>query len=400
VKKAQINLLVKWSLIAIVVTVMPLLAFNVVSKANDMSCKNALLELEGRFRAIRQELINSGRLEFAVKRACKIDTISLFEDYNSSSILVTSNLSNSESVRSSDGEKPNVFFFENKKIMHSFNLPGIKISGQHNLCIDSRGGDIRLLFEKEDDKIRVKHLDNKLNCGPVDVTQIPLDESLKKELFDKSSGGLGELPEDIDVMQINAMNNAEISREIVCMNENEADIKITIRAKEGRKLKDATYIEIIDRKCPEKIGSNNIDIYNHGVSGIYEITNINTEIRNNSMIIWQLKDAHIAQLPVTLSYSVNKCIRDCRQDLIKSVFYAKKVFNLDIEDEVAKIIPRLPEPKMIDAVKSAVRKGEFDIAIKESLRISDMLKDVDAKILIDELIEEINSMKTESERID
>ena len=144
----------------------------------------------------------------------------------------------------------------------------------------------------------------------------------------------------------------------------------------------------------------NIEIYNHGVSGIYEITNINTEIRNNSMIIWQLKDAHIAQLPVTLSYSVNKCIRDCRQDLIKSVFYAKKVFNLDIEDEVAKIIPRLPEPKMIDAVKSAVRKGEFDIAIKESLRISDMLKDVDAKILIDELIEEINSMKTESERID
>ena len=92
-KKAQINLLVKWSLIAIVVTVMPLLAFNVVSKANDMSCKNALLELEGRFRAIRQELINSGRLEFAVKRACKIDTISLFEDYNSSSILVTSNRS-------------------------------------------------------------------------------------------------------------------------------------------------------------------------------------------------------------------------------------------------------------------------------------------------------------------
>ena len=401
-KKAQINLLIKWSLIAIVVTVLPLLAFNVVSKASAISCKNSLQEIEGKFKEVSQELTNSGKIELALKRPCKIDTISIFDDSSSIQNSTIVNLTQQSPKRGNygDNEKPNVFFFENKEIIYSFSMPNLKLSWPNYLCIDSRYDDIRLSFEIDNDRIKIKHVDNKLNCGPINVNQIPLDEILKNTLFGIGNSSLGELPDDIDTMQINVMNNAEISREIVCANENEAEIKITLRAKDGRKLKSAVYIELIDNKCSEEISAKNLQIYNYGISGIYEITNVSTKIINNSMIIWQFNDAYIGQLPVTLSYTVNKCIRDCRQELIKSVFYAKKVFNLDTDDEIAKITSLLPEPKMIEPVKSAVRKGEFDTAIKESIRLGDMIKDKDSKMLIGELIEEINGMKTDSERVD
>ncbi len=391
-KKEELKKILSWSIIVVLIAVMPILAFKIAGLFSGWSCNTALTEFETSLKSAAFALNDNEAVQWSHDRPCRISTLYI-TDNESSELAKTPQLSNA--ISSSNAENANAFLIEDSRLKHSFSF-GTRIPEPKYLCTDASSGAINLMLEKREGKLNIRNAIDSANCGPVQIAQEPVLSIIIQDLADSDSTLNATLPESLSFSQESAISSSEVTREITC-SKSQSEATIKIKAKEGRRLKGFTYIEYITKDCLNELDKDekalplNISVNNQPLA----------EINSPSiypLIIWDFKSGELSSSNLLMSYTTNKCLRKCPIGTIKGILLAKKVYNLDISDEIKSIELKLTDDRPLDAIKSSAIKGDFSSAISRAESLYNKVNDEETGELLLQLIEEIKGMQKEADK--
>ncbi len=388
-RNAQLRQLGKWIVLVLVITLLPIIGYTIY---NTVSCGAAIYGFEKSIKDIALGLNSGENSNKEFNKPCAVDTIYFIEEgadkkkFEQYPQII-------EAINSKSQPINNVFLLEKSKVKRSFHVAQLNTPSNY-MCFDISGGRINISFEKSEKELSLINLDASTNCGQTEVIQEIISEEIFA-LINSTQDSISEnFPQNYVAQQLNSLENSEITREIICLDDKTSIVEVQITSMPGKRLKSPAYIEVIDKDCLKKIGVKNSSVgISPSVNGISDITGFMIYARKDPIVYWNLKDYSIEDNPAVLTYTADMCLRKCAHNGIHGILLVEKVFNLNIEDEISYLETRIESKKSLDTIKSFVAKGEFEKALNEIEKIRTSIRNPDTLQHLDDLSLEIENMQ-------